>query len=253
MRYIKKHHDAPIVIRHEQELASAHLDEASLNERRKKKNLDGNVLYRQIRSTEFIQHWKDLQGLLDEEQGGVCCYCGMRLMFPDTRHYSVEHVKPRSLYPELVGEYKNLLLSCHSSEEDRAEIKKTIRNKRDRRRLLHCDEFKEDKELHCSPLEPDCHKHFSYKLNGVVNGNDDLAKADIDTLNLNCERLVTRRREQMLSYLFIDEEGAEMLDNDFLKKFRDKIEERDNDGNHYEFYFVIADMIDNILTSTSKE
>ena len=124
MRYIKKHHDAPIVIRHEQELASAHLDEASLNERRKKENLDGNVLYRQIRSTEFIQHWKDLQGLLDEEQGGVCCYCGMRLMFPDTRHYSVEHVKPRSLYPELVGEYKNLLLSCHSSEEDRAEIKK---------------------------------------------------------------------------------------------------------------------------------
>lgn len=252
MRCIKKHHDAPTVIQHERELASAHLDESSLNERRKIENLDGNMLYRQIRSTEFIPHWKNLQSLLNDEQGGVCCYCGMNLFFPDTRHYSVEHVKPRSSYPELVGEYKNLLLSCHSSEEDRAEIKKAIRNKRDRRRLLHCDEFKEDKELHYSPLEPDCSNHFSYKLNGEVKGDNQFAEADIDTLNLNCERLVTRRREQMLSYLFIDEEGAEMLDNDFLKMFRDKIEERDYDGNHYEFYFVIADVIDNILTPISK-
>lgn len=253
MRCVKKHHGAPIVIQHERELVLARLDEASLNERRKNENLDGNVLYRQIRSTAFIPHWKNLQSHLNDEQGGVCCYCGMNLLFPNTQHYSVEHVKPRSLYPELVGEYKNLLLSCHSSEDERAEIKKTIRNRRDRRRLLHCDEFKKDKELHYSPLEPDCPNHFSYKLNGEVKGNNQFAEADIDTLNLNCEKLKNRRREQMLTYLFVDGEGVEMLDNDSLKMFRDKIEERDGDGNHYEFYFVIVDMIDNILYSTSKK
>lgn len=250
MRCVKKHHDAPVVIQHERELASAHLDEASLNERRKNENLDGDMLYKQIRSTAFIPHWKNLQSLLNDEQGGVCCYCGMNLSFPDTQHYSVEHVKPRSLHPELVGEYKNLLLSCHSSEDDRAEIKKTIRNRRDRRRLLHCDEFKENKELHYSPLEHDCSNHFSYKLNGEVKGNDQFAKADIDTLNLNCEKLINRRREQMLAYLFVDGDGVDMLDNESLKIFRDKIEERDDDGNHYELYFVIADAINQLLPTS---
>ena len=252
MRYIEKHYDNPIVVRHEQELASAGLDEKSLMHRKQSETLDGDLLYRQVRSTQYIPHWRELQGRINEEQGCVCCYCGAKLFYPDTRRYSIEHVKPRSSYPELVGEYRNLLLSCHSSEKDRAEIKRTIRNKRDRRKLYHCDEFKGDNELHYSPLQHDCSTHFSYKLNGEVKGNDKFAEADIDTLNLNCGRLINRRREQMLAYLFFDEHGTEIIDNDSIKKFRDKIEERDGDGNHYEFYFVIADVIDNILTPISK-
>ena len=147
MRYVEKHFDAPVVIQHEQELTSVNLDEASLLKRKKTEALDGNSLYKeQIRSTEYIPHWKDLQAQMCQDQGGVCCYCGLKLQFPDTQHYSVEHVQPRSKFPELVGEYKNLLLSCHSSELERAQLKKTIHSKKERKNTLHCDEFKDNKE-----------------------------------------------------------------------------------------------------------
>lgn len=137
MRYIEKHYDTPTVIQHEQELASVNLDEASLLKREETEKLDGNLLYKeQIRSTEYIPHWKDLQAQMCQDQGGVCCYCGLKLHFPDTQHYCVEHVLPRSKFPELVGEYKNLLLSCHSSELERAQLKKTIHSKKERKMLF---------------------------------------------------------------------------------------------------------------------
>lgn len=248
MRYVEKHFDAPVVIQHEQELTSVNLDEASLLKRKETEALDGNSLYKeQIRSTEYIPHWKDLQAQMCQDQGGVCCYCGMKLQFPNTQHYSVEHVQPRSKFPELVGEYKNLLLSCHSSEWERAQLKKTIHSKKERKNTLHCDEFKDNKELHYSPLQADCASHFSYKLNGEVKGRDKEAEEDIKTLNLNCHSLKERRREQMLAYSFLTKDSQEMLDIDSLKAYRLEVEKRDAKGNHSEFYFVIADLLDQLL------
>lgn len=248
MRYVEKHFDAPVVIQHEQELTSVNLDEASLLKRKETEALDGNSLYtKQIRSTEYIPHWKDLQAQMCQDQGGVCCYCGMKLQFPNTQHYSVEHVQPRSKFPELVGEYKNLLLSCHSSEFERAQLKKTIHSKKERKNTLHCDEFKDNKELHYSPLQADCASHFSYKLNGEVKGRDKEAEKDIETLNLNCHSLKERRREQMLAYSFLTKDSQEMLDIDSLKAYRQEVEKRDAKGNHSEFYFVIADLLNQLL------
>ncbi len=248
MRYIEKHYDTPTVIQHEQELASVNLDEASLLKRKETEKLDGNLLYKeQIRSTRCIPHWKDLQAQMCQDQGGVCCYCGLKLQFPDTQHYSVEHVKPRSKFPELVGEYKNLLLSCHSSEFERAQLKETIYSKKERKNALHCDEFKDNKELNYSPLQADCALHFLYKLNGEVKGSDKEAEEDIKTLNLNCHSLKERRREQMLAYSFLTKDSQEMLDIDSLKAYRQEVEKRDANGNHSEFYFVIADLLDQLL------
>ena len=248
MRYVEKHFDAPVVIQHEQELTSVNLDEASLLKRKETEALNGNSLYKeQIRSTKYIPHWKDLQAQMCQDQGGVCCYCGLKLQFPDTQHYSVEHVKPRSKFPELVGEYKNLLLSCHSSEFERTQLKKTIHSKKERKNTLHCDEFKDNKELHYSPLQADCASHFSYKLNGEVKGRDKKAEKDIETLNLNCHSLKERRREQMLAYSFLTKDSQEMLDIDSLKAYRLEVEKRDAKGNHSEFYFVIADLLNQLL------
>ena len=248
MRYVEKHFDAPAIIQHEYELASANLDEASLLKRKETEKLDGNLLYKeQIRSTRYIPHWKDLQAQMCQDQGGVCCYCGLKLQFPDTQHYSVEHVQPRSRFPELVGEYKNLLLSCHSSDEERAHLKETVHSKKGRRKYLHCDEFKNDKELHYSPLQVDCALHFSYKLNGEVKGSDKEAEEDIETLNLNCHSLKERRRKHMLAYSFLATDPKEMLDVDSLKAYRQEVEKRDANGNHSEFYFVIADLLDQLL------
>ena len=248
MRYIEKHYDTPTVIQHEQELSSVNLDEASLLKRKETEKLDGNLLYKeQIRSTRCIPHWKDLQAQMCQDQGGVCCYCGLKLQFPDTQHCSVEHVQPRSRFPELVGDYKNLLLSCHSSDEERALLKETVHIKKGRRKYLHCDEFKNDKELHYSPLQVDCALHFSYKLNGEVKGNDKEAEEDIETLNLNCHSLKERRRKQMLAYSFLTANSQEMLDIDSLRAYRQEVEKRDANGNHGEFYFVIANLLDQLL------
>ena len=112
MRYIEKHFDAANVVQHEDELERVQLDEASLVAKKQIENLNGKELYKQIRSTEFIPHWRSLQDQLNIDQGSVCCYCGAKLYYPDSQHYSVEHVSPRTSNPELVGEYKNLLISC---------------------------------------------------------------------------------------------------------------------------------------------
>lgn len=246
MRYIQKDYSHPVVTQHDKELADAELNEVSLERRKQTEELHGDELYRQIRSTECIPHWRDLQKRLNEEQGGVCCYCGQKLCFPDTQHYSVEHVKPRSKYPCLVGEYKNLLLSCHSSEKERADVKEIVRRKKDRKKQFHCDEYKGNNELHYSPLQLDCASHFLYKLNGEVEGDDDNAKKDIETLNINCKPLVDRRLN-LLSCLYVDENGNELLDDESLKSFRDGIIKRNDRGEFTEFYFVIASVIDQLL------
>lgn len=248
MRCIEKHFDTPVVILHEQELVSVKLDEVSLLKRKETETLDGNILYKeQIRSTRYIPHWKELQVQMCQDQGGVCCYCGLKLQFPDTQHYSVEHVLPRSKFPELVGEYKNLLLSCHSSELERAQLKETIHSKKERKETLHCDEFKDNKELHYNPLQADCASHFSYKLNGEVKGSDKEAEEDIKTLNLNCHSLKERRLKQMLAYSFLTANSQEMLDIDSLRAYRKEVEKRDANGDHREFYFVIANLLDQLL------
>ncbi len=245
MRYIEKDFNAPAVIRHEEELSAAGLDKATLLKRKEKEELSGKELYeKQVRSTEYIPHWRDLQSHLNKEQGGVCCYCGARLFFPDTQHYSVEHVHPRNKYPEFVGEYENLLLSCHSSDKEREDIKASRLRKKEKRKMYHCDEYKDNAELHYSPLDADCRKHFSYKLNGNVDGDDEKAEEDIKTLNLQCKGLVDRRQKKIQALLFSSTSPTEMIDLESLRIYRQKIEELDGNGNHREFYFVIADVID---------
>lgn len=51
----------------------------------------------------------------------------------------------------------------------------------------------------------------------------------------------------MLAYSFLATDPKEMLDVDSLKAYRQKVEKRDANGNHSEFYFVIADLLDQLL------
>ena len=65
--------------------------------------------------------------------------------------------------------------------------------------------------------------------------------------NLNCHSLKERRRKQMLAYSFLATNPQEMLDIDSLRAYRKEVEKRDANGNHGEFYFVIADLLDQLL------
>lgn len=52
---------------------------------------------------------KDLLDALIEEQGYICCYCGMEISDETSL---VEHLTPQSSDPHLSLEYTNLLASC---------------------------------------------------------------------------------------------------------------------------------------------
>lgn len=78
------------------------------------------------------------------EQGYICCYCGMRI----TRITShIEHLKPRSNYPNLALEYTNLIASCQGESEEPPTV-----------------------PVHCGHLYRDLTKSSQYEnLNLVVN------------------------------------------------------------------------------------
>ena len=117
MRFIAKDYNTEAVMRHETELQSQQLDEQSRLDQNIHPGLSGSKLWKMVRDNKFIPHFWDLKHQMYDEQGGLCCYCGLRI-FKDTegRKQSVEHVIPKSAHRELVGEYKNLLLACSPTE-----------------------------------------------------------------------------------------------------------------------------------------
>ncbi len=53
-------------------------------------------------------------------QHGKCCYCERRL--PETGHLkAVEHFRPKSVFPELRNEWRNLLLACSQCNGQKAD------------------------------------------------------------------------------------------------------------------------------------
>ena len=63
-------------------------------------------------------------------------------------------------------------------------------------------------------------------------------------LGLDCDYLV-RRRKEALEVLF---EGDELLSEDLLRDFKEKVMTRDNDNRLTEFCFVISNVIGQILS-----
>lgn len=119
MRLITKNFTTSVAIRHQQELQAQRLDEQSLLDPNVHSGLSGKRLWKMVRDIKVIPHLWELKHQMYEEQGGLCCYCGLRI-FKDSegRKQSVEHIIPKGIQRELVGEYKNLLLSCSTTEDD---------------------------------------------------------------------------------------------------------------------------------------
>lgn len=240
MRYIEKNYDSSNVLKHEEELSKNQLDEYSLlppNESFPGRS--GAELYELVRNMVTFQV---LKSQLYEDQGGICCYCGMKLEFPYDPQYRVEHVKPKEYYRALVGEYKNLLLSCKATQEEN--VARIAAPKKDRKKFWHCDEAKGSSELTHTPLDRDCGHYFSYHLNGEVVGTDEEAKNDIDILGLNCDYL-KRRRQEALSALYDD--SNQLLSNDLLNELKIKVMTRKDNNHLSEFCFVISNVIEQII------
>ncbi|MDF5707337.1 MAG: TIGR02646 family protein [Nostoc sp. S4] len=122
-----------------------------------------------------------------KEQGYSCCYCGMRIT-RETSH--IEHLKPRSTYPSLSLEYKNLIASCQGESEEPPPVP------------VHCGHKKKywyDENLMVSPLEITCADFFQYPASGEILPIDNPAKkaaaeTTIEKLALNISKLQNMRK-----------------------------------------------------------
>lgn len=135
-----------------------------------------------------------LRQSLIAEQGGLCCYCEIRI---DNGDFHIEHFRPKGQFPELQLDYSNMHACCRreavGGESECCGHKKK-------------DEFSPDL---VSPLEPDCASHFIYNVHdGGIEGTDLRGRKTIEMLNLNSALLRLSRRSLI-------EEFEDLSDDDY--------------------------------------
>lgn len=79
MSLITKDYTTDAVLRYNAELQARQLDEQSLLNPNVHPGLSGNKLWKMVRDIKVIPHLWDLKHQMYDEQGGLCCYCGLRI------------------------------------------------------------------------------------------------------------------------------------------------------------------------------
>lgn len=147
------------------------------------------------RAWHHFSHKEEIRHFLRQEQYYLCAYCEISLNELDQH---IEHLKPKSTYPQDTFDYNNLVLSCFSSS--------TVNQYSQADRS--CGYYKGNQyepSRFVSPLDPDCQRFFYYNLVGEVEPNSSLnpkeriqAQYTIDLLNLNNPRLVRQRLDLIM-------------------------------------------------------
>lgn len=152
------------------------------------------------------EHRKLREQLL-AEQLGMCCYCEVLLSLNDCH---IEHLQPKSVYPQNMFAYENLLASCNRKE--------SCGHKKEA--WYHSDMV--------SPLAKDCEQRFTYALDGRIIPSDKEDKSALETieqLGLNCFKLKDRRKSIMLAL----DNGGNGPDAAYLQTVVAGILNREND------------------------
>ncbi|MEH2308130.1 retron system putative HNH endonuclease [Nostoc sp.] len=174
----------------------------------------------------------DVHNSLLQEQGFICCYCGRRINTDDSH---LEHLKPRTTYPQLALEYTNILASCQ---------KDTVPKE-----PLHCGKEKDkwhDEHLFVSPLDINCAEFFRYTDDGQVLATNNLekqlpAEITIDKLGLNINKLKDLRAKALEPILEIINTITEEDRQDLILGFS----ETDFQGYYEEFCAAIIYLLKN--------
>lgn len=160
---------------------------------------------------------------LKSEQGNICCYCQNRLLADETQ---IEHLKPRSIYPSKMFDYKtNMMASCFGGERD------------PKPKESHCGAHKEDDLLLINPLQMDCSSKFRYADDGSIYGVDTDAKEAISLLNLDCKKLENLRESAINGFL------ADDLTEEDLAELIKKLAEKDENEEFIPFCQIIQNVI----------
>ncbi len=119
----------------------------------------------------------ELKSALLEEQGCLCVYCMRRISYENMK---VEHIKSRSVYPDLELDYKNLVACCNGVENGK---------------IKHCDTNKGNTEISIDVFSSADIQTISYSSHdGKIKSSNDAYNNDINnTLNLNCSVLKENR------------------------------------------------------------
>lgn len=143
----------------------------------------------------FRKHKPELQNALLAEQYGLCCYSELRADL-DGLGYHIEHVRPKSFYPQQTFNYANLAASA-LNDKNLASFKAV----QEETFGGHFKLNQYDPALFISCHDSDCRRYFAYLSDGRVVPADVLTsdekhRADytINVLNLNCPLLRNRRR-----------------------------------------------------------
>jgi uncharacterized protein (TIGR02646 family) len=183
------------------------------------------------------------QSLL-QEQGYICCYCGMRI---DLNTSHIEHFKPRKHFPELALDYSNFLSSCPGEGQDNAGgLLQNPDSKQPETPILgeHCGHQKAswyDPALTVSPQGPNCADYFRYTgLGEILPVADPLLKAaaqeTIKQLRLDHPRLEASRRSALQGIV----DALDTLSNDDLQKLAEDYKKPNDKGEYVRFCGAVS-------------
>jgi uncharacterized protein (TIGR02646 family) len=149
----------------------------------------------QSRWHSFRHHKAEVLDFLLTEQYGLCCYSELRADLAGLG-YHIEHVQPKSLYPDRTFDYRNLAASA-LDEKNLASFKAN----KEETFAGHAKLQQFDATLFISCHESDCQRYFAYlsdgrvvPANGLTSVERDRAIYTIQLLNLDCPFLRNRRR-----------------------------------------------------------
>lgn len=121
------------------------------------------------------------------KQRGQCAYCE-RKIDEQNKNFHIEHIEPRDKNHKLECEYSNLVLSCNEKDS--------------------CGEYKGSKKWENDFIHPvlnNPENSFKFSFNGEIGAYSESGSLTIDFLNLNSRKLVSRRKNVLLSLNAIDD------------------------------------------------
>ncbi len=158
---------------------------------------------------------REVKNVIKAETHGKCAYCESKI---DHVYFGdIEHIKPKSLYPQLRLTYENLTYVCAVCNN-------------------HKRDYDSDTDPLVNPCEDEPGEHL-IALGTLVLGNPHSQKgiATEQVLDLNRAELVNRRMDRIKSLHNLAQLYAQMDDGRRKEIVRSELEEESSDSKEYSF------------------
>ena len=200
--------------------------------------------WKQLANADWEPTWANFRGSPKQathghlviEQGHICCYCGQRIVARYTRDERekfesshIEHLRPRSKWPDLALSYENMMASCLGK------VPKGV--------PIHCGPAKEDwfSDQMVHPLNKDCRVRLVYTGDGRIHSAHRDDRGAFDTI-AKLQRLRKAVIEVFLEPILNGE-----LEGEELSRFVDLLGKPDKDGRLLPFCFAVAQILAGFL------